>query len=321
MKAQREDEAREQVPVILGIVGATASGKSAVAVELARRWEAEIVSVDSLQLYREIALGTGKPTEAERGGVTHHLLDQVSIEEPYDAGVFQADADRAIREIHARGRRVIVVGGTGLYLRALLHGLFDVPSEEATRLALLQRVEAGELAQMHEELRVVDPDAAAWIAPRDKVRIVRALEVYQLTGRPFSSWAEAHGHREDRYRAHLIGIDWPREELYRRIDQRVLSMLREGWVVEVEALLQEGYAPTLKPLQCIGYREICEMLAGRLAPESLLSTIQRATRQYARRQMTWFRKEQVTWYPTPDAIFSDDTLLAILRGIGWFDEA
>jgi tRNA dimethylallyltransferase len=214
---------------------------------------------------------------------------------------------------------VIVVGGTGLYLRALLHGLFDVPSEESIRLALLQRVEAGELAQMHEELRVVDPEAAAWIAPRDKVRIVRALEVYQLTGRPFSSWAQAHGHREERYQAHLIGIDWPREELYRRIDQRVLSMLREGWVVEVEALLQAGYAPTLKPLQCIGYREICEMLAGRLAPESLLSMIQQATRQYARRQMTWFRKEPVTWYPTPDALFSDDTLLESLQRLGWFD--
>ncbi|MCB9638743.1 MAG: tRNA (adenosine(37)-N6)-dimethylallyltransferase MiaA [Myxococcales bacterium] len=321
MKAQDEyqedveqhDDVKSEGPFVsdirlLAVVGPTASGKSGVAVTLAKRYDAEIVSVDSLQVYRYLDIGTGKVTQEEMEGIPHHLIDCVDPTEPFDAGRFQREADQVIASIHQRGRHVILAGGTGLYLRALLHGLFDVPSDEGVRQALLERVEKGELSVMYEELQEVDPIAATRITPRDRSRIVRALEVFLLTGRPFSSWADAHQHQEQRYPAMLLGIDWPRPTLHERINERVLSMLQQGWAAEAEVLRLRGYGPELKPLQCIGYRELYQVFDGALEPQEATARIQQATRAYAKRQMTWFRKEDVRWFPSPQELLEDATL-------------
>ncbi len=303
---------------LVAVVGPTASGKSGLAVELAKRYSAEIVSVDSLQVYRELDIGTGKATREDRQGILHHLIDVADVWEDYDAGRFQREADEVIARIDRAGRRVILAGGTGLYLRALLHGLFDVPSDDAIREQLLSRVERGELGQMYEELQQVDPTATIKIMPRDRSRIVRALEVFLSTGRPFSSWVGEHQHQERRYPALLIGLDWPRTALYERIHARIESMLRAGWMAEVEAMRLRGYSAAWKPMQCIGYRELNAVLDGSLDPLEATAQIQQATRTYAKRQMTWFRKEAVRWYPTPEDALADAKLAEDL-GTWWFD--
>ncbi|MCK6508920.1 tRNA (adenosine(37)-N6)-dimethylallyltransferase MiaA [Myxococcota bacterium] len=303
---------------LVAVVGPTASGKSGLAVELAKRYGAEIVSVDSLQVYRELDIGTGKATCEERQGILHHLIDVADVWEDYDAGRFQREADEVIAQIARSGRRVILAGGTGLYLRALLHGLFDVPSDDGIREQLLSRVECGELAQMYEELQQVDPAATIKIMPRDRSRIVRALEVFLSTGRPFSSWVGEHQHQDRRYPALLIGLDWPRTMLHERIHARIESMLRAGWMAEVEAMRLRGYSAGWKPMQCIGYRELNAVLDGSLDPLEATAQIQQATRTYAKRQMTWFRKEAVRWYPTPEDAL-DDAKLAEDLGAWWLD--
>lgn len=306
---------RYDIPLV-AVVGPTASGKSGLAVELAKRYGAEIVSVDSLQVYRELDIGTGKATCEERQGIPHHLIDVADLTEDYDAGRFQREADEVIAQLDRAGRRVILAGGTGLYLRALLHGLFDVPSDDAIRAELLSRVERGELAQMYAELQQVDPVATIKITPRDRSRIVRALEVFLLTGKPFSSWAGEHQHQERRYPALLIGVDWPRPVLYTRIHERIESMFRAGWMTEVEAMRLRGYSAAWKPMQCIGYRELHAVLDGTLEPSEAIAQIQQATRTYAKRQMTWFRKEAVRWYATPEAVL-DDAEIADTLEIWW----
>lgn len=280
---------------LLVIVGETASGKTRLAVELARRLGGEIVGADSVQVYRGFDVGSGKPTAEELAGVRHHLLDVAEPGEPFDAARFVVLADAAIAEIRARGRVPIVCGGSYLWVRALLHGLADAPQAPPEIRARLQREvdEAGAPA-LHARLAQVDPETAARLHPNDALRVTRALEVFETTGRTMSSIQNAHGFRERRYQARVHAIRHPREVLEARIAQRAEAMLARGWVDEVRALVAAGHEGT-KPMRAVGYAEVRACVAGELPEGELPGAIVRATRVFARRQRTWLAKAEVGW--------------------------
>jgi tRNA dimethylallyltransferase len=294
-------------PRLVVIVGPTASGKTALALGLAdavraRGGEAEIVSADSQQVYRGMDVGTAKASPEERARVAHHLIDVVSPSEDMTAARFAALADAAIADIAARGRCPIVAGGTGLYVRALLHGLFEGPPADAALRARLEREGAPAL---HARLGEVDPDAAARIDPNDLRRIVRALEVFELTGTPISVHQRAHDIRRAprRYPTRVVGLDPPRAELARRIEERVAAMLAAGLLDEVRRLVADGHDLGRRAFDAIGYREARLHLRGELPRERIAETMTAATRRFARRQLAWFRSEpEVAWYNAPQAV-------------------
>jgi tRNA dimethylallyltransferase len=294
-------------PRIAVIVGPTASGKTALSLRLveavrARGGDGEIVSADSQQVYVGMDVGTAKATAAERAAVRHHLVDVVRPDEPMTAARFVALADAAIAGIAARGRVPVVAGGTGLYVRALLHGLFEGPGADP---ALRARLEAEGAAALHARLGSVDPEAAARIDPADLRRLVRALEVFELTGTPISEHQRAHDIRRAprRYPARVIGLDPPRDELRARIARRVDAMLAAGLVAEVRALVGSGLDPSLRAFDAIGYREALACLRGELPEGQVAEAIEAATRRFARRQLAWFRSEpEVTWYKAEGSV-------------------
>ncbi|MBN2232756.1 MAG: tRNA (adenosine(37)-N6)-dimethylallyltransferase MiaA [Deltaproteobacteria bacterium] len=272
------------------ISGPTAVGKTGVALELARRLEAEIVNADSLQVYRGLDIGTAKPTVAERRAVPHHLVDIIDPDEPYNAARYVADADRAIERIQAAGRLPLVVGGTGFYLRALIYGLCELsPVPPAVRCGVREMLEQDGPEALHRELAAVDPVMAARLEPRDRSRLVRALEVFRATGRSIADFQREHRFTVLRRRVLHLCLVRERGELYARIAERTAAMLAAGLVEEMRGLLGRGFAPTLKPLRSIGYRQAGEFLAGRQRRETLAEEIGRETRRYAKRQLTWFR--------------------------------
>jgi tRNA dimethylallyltransferase len=278
---------------LLVLAGETASGKTALAVSLAKRWGGEIVGADSVQVYRRFDIGSGKPTAAELDGVRHHLLDVADAKEPIDAGRFVELADAAIADVRARGRVPIVCGGTFLWIKALVSGLAAAPSAPPALRASLQEdaVRLGSPA-LHARLAAIDPETAARLHPNDAVRIVRALEVHETTGRTLSSWQAAHGFRETRHRARIVVIRRPRAELEARIAARVDRMLEDGLVAEVRALIEDGYADT-RAMNAVGYAEAKAHLQGELDAASLAPKITRATRIFARRQRTWLKSANV----------------------------
>jgi tRNA dimethylallyltransferase len=273
-------------------------GKTALAVALARDWPLEAVSVDSRQVYRRMDIGTGKPTADERRALRHHLLDVVDPDQPYDAARFARDAAAAIADIRTRGRQPILVGGTGLYLRALLDGLSPLPpADPALRRQILAEAAAAGPGSLHRRLATLDPVTAARLHPRDVVRLTRAVEIALLTGEPPS---RLQGRRRApaaaTYRAVVIGLTMARDALYARLDARVDRMLAGGLVQEVEGLLAAGYAPGLPAMQGIGYRHLAAVLEGRLALSEAVRAMKRDTRNYAKRQWTWFgRDARVRW--------------------------
>ena len=274
---------------IFAIVGPTASGKTDVALRVAERIGAEIVSCDSMQLYREFDVGTAKPSAEERARVPHHLVDLLPPAETYSAARYAADADRAIADILARQQRVLIVGGTGLYLRALRFGLFAAPPRDDELRAKLLDEEARTSGILHLKLRSVDPRAAERIAPADLVRLVRALEVHTLTGVPLSEHHARHK-PEPRHPIEVLLLDPPREQLEARIASRVDVMLAGGLVEETRRVRQK-WGAAVASLGAVGYAEVCQLLDGQLAASGLSDAIFRATRRYARRQRTWFAKE------------------------------
>ena len=283
---------------LLVLSGPTASGKTALALSLGKALPLEVINADSLQVYRGMDIGTAKPTASERKEVVHHLIDVADPDETYDAGRFVAEAERAVREIRGRGNFPMVVGGTGMYIRALLRGLDDLPSDAAVREGLARRwVEEGG-AVLFEELRSVDRRSAEVIHPSDRARVIRALEIAWISGSPPSRlkrrWTEAGG----KFRILFIGISVEREELYRRIDARVDEMFRKGLVDEVRWLLSKGYAPHLKPMKALGYRHVVSHLAGAVSLSEAVGQLKRDTRRYAKRQVTWLSRE-------PDAVWTD----------------
>jgi tRNA dimethylallyltransferase len=284
---------------LLVLSGPTGSGKSSLAVSIAESIGAEIVNADSMQLYRGLDIGTAKPTAQELARVPHHLLSIVSPDLNFTASDFRREAAAAIAEIDARGKKVIVVGGTGLYIRALLDGLVDSPEGDPELRLQFAGLPGEELLQ---RLSLVDPDTAARLHPNDRLRIIRALEVFSQTGRPISEFRAEHAFSGGYYQPLKMAIRVERQELYRRIDLRVDQMLHDGLVAEVASLLAHGYDRESKALRCIGYKEICAYLAGETALDEAVSLIKRDTRRYAKRQMTWFGKENdIYWLEYPES--------------------
>ncbi|CAA7601937.1 tRNA dimethylallyltransferase [Acididesulfobacillus acetoxydans] len=295
------------------IVGPTAVGKSALGLDLARAVRGEIISGDSVQVYRKLDIGSAKTPPGEREGVPHHLFDFLDPREPYSAAQFQEAASRLISEIQARDHVPILVGGTGLYVRSLLDPYrFSEKGSGAIRQKWLSFLAQEGKEALHRALAERDPLTAARLHVNDRVRVIRALEVFELTGRPLSGTRTA----SDKVYAPLapntiyIGLEAPREILYRRIDERCAEMIREGLVEETADLLHSGYSRELKPLQSLGYRHVLWYLRGLATLPEALRLMQRDTRHFAKRQFTWFRRDpRITWYDisrfSPNRILAD----------------
>lgn len=272
------------------ITGPTGSGKSTLALDLAERIGAEIVSMDSMTLYRGLDIGTAKPTPEDRQRVPHHLIDVLDPWESASVAWWLDRAAEAVIGIEGRGRKASFVGGTPLYLKALLHGLFDGPPADPERRRRLEAeaAEAGP-AGLHARLATVDPTAARRLHPNDLRRITRALEVWELTGRPISNWQQEWRAMPSTAGPAVYCIDRPREELYDRIDFRVTEMLTAGWLDEARRLRELTRPVSREVLAAIGYRELFDFLDGRADWEVTVQTIQQRTRNFAKRQLTWFR--------------------------------
>jgi len=296
-------------PIVV-ILGPTASGKSALALELARRVGAEILSVDSMQVYREMDIGTAKATKAEQHEVRQHLIDLVEPNEVFTVARFVELAERVIRDAGERQVPLITTGGTPLYFKALFEGLFDGPPAQP---ALRQRLRSLPNEELARRLTEVDPQAAARVHSNDTKRLVRALEVYELTGKPITSFQNEWGAGRLRHQAAWIGLRWDRDVLNRRINARVNSMLTSGWVEETARLLERFGSLSPTATEATGYRELIDHLRGRLTLDEAAEQIKIATRQLARRQMKWFRRwRQVGWIAgdRPIQQLADDALRA-----------
>jgi len=281
------------------VVGPTASGKTSLAIELCEKYDGEIVSADSVQVYRHFEVGTGKPSTEERARARHHLIDVIEPSEPMDAARFAELAELAIAEIRARGKRPIVCGGTFLWVRALIHGLVPAPPADPELRARHQaRVAEVGRQGLHEDLARVDPEAAQRLAPNDFVRVSRALEVYELTGVRMSEWQAQHGFKTARHAARLLGVRREKDELDLRIRARCQAMLAAGWLEEGRELLGRGYLET-RPFASVGYKQVALALqqGGAIDMAELELAIFRATRVFARRQRTWLRDQPIEWLP------------------------
>ena len=274
-------------PRVLAIVGLTGTGKTELACAVARRVGAEVISADSMQVYRGLDLGTAKPSVALRREIPHHAVDVVAPDDPMTAGRYTALARRAAFDIQSRGRAIVLCGGTGLYARAFAHGLVDsVASDPETR----HKLEAETTESLRRELESRDPAAARAIQPGDRVRTVRALEVMQLSGRRFSEYTAEHAFADRPFDVRWLAVELEREVLWRALRERTELMFRKGLVDEVSALRAQGYAEA-RPLQSIGYRQAGELLDGIRSESEAIDDTYLATRQYARRQRTWFNAE------------------------------
>ncbi|MGB7947008.1 MAG: tRNA (adenosine(37)-N6)-dimethylallyltransferase MiaA [Candidatus Binatia bacterium] len=285
-------------PKLLIVTGPTGAGKSHLVSELAAELDGEIINADSQQVYRHMDIGTAKPSKEQRELIRHHVIDVVDPDEAFNVAMFRQLATESAGYIGQRGRRVLVCGGTGLYIKALTRGLFPVPAQDpALRATLNLAAEAHGLRGLYDQLQEVDPSAASWIHPNDRQRIVRALEVYQLTGKPISAWQEDHAFNDKPFETLKIGLWRDRAALYHRIDQRSDRMIEAGLIDEVKALADKGYSFELKPLQSVGYRQAGCFLQGQMTLPQALSVMKRETRRLAKRQLTWFRGDkEVRWF-------------------------
>jgi len=288
-------------PKVIVICGATGIGKTSVGIALAQKFGAEIVSADSMQIYRYMDIGTAKPTPAELAQAPHHMIDIVDPAENYDAVLFSKQARDRIAEIIGRGRIPFIVGGTGLYIKALLHGLFQTePVDHRIRDRLRKDAEQNGSTALYQRLQQFDPDTADRLHPNDSYRIIRALETIESTGKSISELHRKHGFEDDPFDALKIGLQMDRQNLYDRIDLRVDLMIEAGLVDEVKKLLEMGYTAELKSMQSIGYRHVAEFLEEKLPWDECLRTLKRDTRRFAKRQFTWFgADQQIRWY-APD---------------------
>lgn len=279
-------------------MGPTGVGKSALALFLARLLGGEIISADAIQVYKGLNIGTAKSTPQELAEVRHYLVNILEPDQKFSAGQFMRLALKAIGEIRGRGRVPIVVGGTGLYIRALLKGLFQLPArDKELRKRMEGLCDRKGLPYMRRMLKRIDPESHSRIGENDRQRILRALEIYFTTEKTMSQHLKESPFAEVELPTIKIGLILPREELYRRINQRVEMMLASGWIEEVNGLLQKGYSPQCHALKALGYREIIGYLKGKYPIERLKELIQRNTRRYAKRQLTWLRKEEgLNWF-------------------------
>jgi len=275
---------------IILLAGPTGVGKTALSLELAERLGTEIVNADSMQVYRYMDIGTAKPTAEERSRVRHHLLDVVDPDESFDSAHFVELATPVLDALHGQGKIPLVVGGTGLYMKVLTRGICaGAPGDPVIREMLLHEEQERGLGALHAELLQVDPVLGKKFHSNDRQRIIRALEVFRLTGKPLSHWQAEHRFAQTLYPSIKIFLFREREEIYDRINRRVLSMMEQGFLEEVRSLLERGYDPGLKPVQSLGYKEMTQHLLGKCSLDEAVDQTQRESRRYAKRQMTWFR--------------------------------
>jgi len=265
---------------------------------LADKFPVEIINADSMQFYRHMDIGTAKPTEEERGIVPHHLFSILDLDEDFNAASFMRLGRNLIDDISSRNHLPVVVGGTGLYIRALIRGISGAPEGNET---LRQQLRLRGREVLYRELSAVDPDTAGRISPNDSIRIIRALEVFYLTGIPLSEHHRRHSFQDDVYRCLKICLTRQRQDLYRRIERRVDSMMDQGLLEEVRALAEKGYPLEAKPFKSIGYRQMIDYIRGNIGLQEAVSEIKTQTRRLAKRQLTWFRRDQeLVWVKIPE---------------------
>ena len=311
----------EHRPKLLVICGPTASGKTALGVALAQAIGGEVVSADSMQIYRRMDIGTAKPTAAEMGGVPHHMLDVADPAEDYSVARYVHDADACVRDILSRGKRPVVVGGTGLYIDNLIAGRDFAPFTGAWREKLQARAREEGLPALHAELRRVDPDRAEKLHPNDEKRILRALEVWYETGETITAHDQRTRSLPPRYDALRVCLNFSRrEDLWARIDRRVDQMMADGLEEEVRALLASGVPPAATAMQAIGYKEFAAALRGEEPLAQAVAEVKLRSRQYAKRQLTWFRRTPglrwVVWEKTPDLSEGRQKVTAYMEEFG-----
>ena len=287
---------------LLAIAGPTASGKTSISIDLALKCNAEIISADSLLVYKHLDIGTAKPTAEERKIVRHHLIDIVEPWENYTISNFRKDALASIDDISARGKRFIVTGGTGFYLNALINSTFEAPgSDPKIRESIESRLENGTtLLELHDELEKVDPDTAKRVHPNDRYRILRALEVYLSTGKTMTSFRQQHqSNKESDFEPLIIVLNPDKEELALRIEARTKKMFNDGLITETEELFKIGCTPEMKPLKSIGYKQAVALISGKISKEDAFASIIKETAALAKRQITWFKKQPFTIWLHP----------------------
>jgi tRNA dimethylallyltransferase len=296
---------------VLFIVGPTASGKSQAGFEVAKKTNGEIISADSRQNYKYMDIGTAKPSKEELTEVRHHFIDELLPDQNYNAGEYGIKARERIENLLHKGENPIVVGGSGLYIQALVDGFFDGPSaDNKIRTNLEKRMEIEGAGALLEELSKIDPKAAAKMLPTNTRRIIRALEVYQITGSMISDLQKEN--LEPRFKPIMVGISWERGVLYNRINNRVDWMLESGLLEEVKQLLEKGYTSNLNALQTVGYQEAFKYFDGKLTYDEMVGLIKQNSRRYAKRQLTWFRRdERIKWFEA----HNEDDLFTISRNI------
>jgi tRNA dimethylallyltransferase len=282
---------------IIAVIGPTASGKTEVGLQLAQKIDGEIISVDSMQVYRWMDIGTAKPSVLMQGKVPHHLIDILNPDDSYNAGQFAKDADQVIAKLQQQNKPAILLGGTNLYVRSLIHGIIPVPaiSPDITQGIQSQLREKG-LSFCYQQLQQLDPLSAQKLHPNDVSRISRALAVVLETGRSIQEFQQQHGFNQERYEVLFIGTRWPRDILYQRINRRTLMMVAEGLVDEAESLLWRGYSSNLPSMKSIGYKQAFAFLDDQINRAEMVAEIQQKSRHYAKKQLTWYRnKPDVLW--------------------------
>jgi len=297
------------------LAGPTASGKTRLGLELAERIGGEIVSLDSMAIFRQLDIGTAKPTAAERARVPHHLVDIVEPDQDFSLAEYFDAAAVIVRQIGERGRVPLFVGGTPLYLKALLRGIFDgPPADWEFRRQLEAEASQQESGWLHAKVEKVDPPSAAKLHPQDTRRLIRALEVFEKTGQPISHWQQQFDQSRPAEECRVVVLDWPRAELYRRIDQRVEAMFAAGLIDEVRTLLDEGITLSRTASQAVGYRETLEHLAGDYDLPATIERVKIATHRFARRQLTWFRSlSECRWITMAEGVESQQIVAMILQ--------
>lgn len=305
----------EKKPKAIVICGPTASGKTALSIELAKKIGGEIISCDSMQIYKEMDIGTAKPTKEEMQGIKHYLIDFVSPDKRYSVADFKQDAKNAMKEIIAKGKTPIIVGGTGLYVDSLIYEI-DYPNiefDENYRKQLEEKAEKEGLEKLYEEAKKIDPQAIEKISVNDQKRILRILEIYHATGKNKTEQEKESRKNPVEYDYHVYAINWDREKLYERINKRVDIMIEQGLIEEVKRIYQK-YATFPTAMQGLGYKEVVEYLENKCTKEEMIEKIKMETRRYAKRQLTWFRKnKQTIWLDGQEKI--QNNIKIILEGL------
>jgi len=305
-------------PKIIVLAGSTAVGKTAFAIGLAKALDGEIIGADSMQIYRHMDIGTAKPTRQERAQVPHHLIDIRNPDEPFDASQYVREARRAVGEVIHRRKVPLVVGGTGLYIKALLGGIFRLDTVDGRiRERLRRSLDSEGVDALYERLKGCDPETAGRLQPNDTYRILRALEIFEATGMPITDHQQEHRFQDAPYRSFTLGLRMDRDALYDRINRRVDAMVAEGFPREVRNLLDRGYSEDLKSMQSIGYRHMVDVIRNRSTLEEAVEVMKRDTRRYAKRQMTWFKADpHVLWMAPSQNRAATDVIERFLHSPG-----